>query len=390
MRVLHLAPPANKPNQITAHSFIDEEIAALRAAGVECLTLPRIETATVGDRTTTLAFAAAHWARVPPAGLRTPREMFHAVRLETTAARVIRDCEVDVVHSHFGWPAGFGGTLAASATGVPLVASLRGMDLLTAPEIGYGLRRDPLYAAAVARLLTTATRTLYATDYMRERGIAAGAPSSRATLVRKGVDLIRFRPPADREAVRAALGITRPMVLAVGTLSKRKNLSLVLDALARVMDSAWMFVIVGDGAERDTLDARAVALGIRDRVRFAGSVGRADIGRYFAAADVFVHAAVMEAAGNVILEALAVGCPIVCTDAGGPTEYVRDGETGFVVPPGDAPALASRVGQLLSSPALHCAMAHNARASAEREFDYGRMIREVIQIYVDVSTAPDS
>jgi len=387
LRVLHLAPPPNEPNQITAHSFIDEEIAALRAAGVECLTLPRIETATVGDRTATLAFAAAQWARVPAAGLRTPREMFHAVRLETTAARVIRDCKVDVVHSHFGWPAGFGGTLAASATGVPLVASLRGMDLLTAPEIGYGLRRDPLYAAAVARLLTTATRTLYATDFMRERGIAAGAPSSRATLVRKGVDLNRFRPPADRAAVRGALGITTPMILAVGTLSKRKNLSLVLDALTRLTDSAWSFVIVGDGAERDALDARAASLGIRDRVRFAGSVARADIGRYFAAADVFVHAAVMEAAGNVILEALAVGCPIVCTDAGGPTEYVCDGDTGFVVPPGDTPALASRVGQLLASPALRCEMAHNARASAEREFDYGRMIRDVIQIYVDVSSA---
>lgn len=388
MRVLHLAPPADRPDRLTAHSFIDEEIVALRAAGVRCVTLSPAAPATLAERAGATAFAMRHAARLPAPALRSARETLHAARIEHAAAQLIRDDAIDLVHSHFGWPAGFGGALAAADAGVPLVASLRGMDLLTAPEIGYGLRLDPAYDAAIAQLVRAADRTLYATEYMRARGITTGAPASRTIVVRKGVDLQRFRPPADRAAAQAAIGVSGPMILAVGTLSPRKNLRLVLDALAPLRDRPWTFVIVGEGAERDRLAAHASAAGIGDRVRFAGPIGRADIGRYFAAADLFVHAAVMEAAGNVILEALAAGCPIVCTDAGGPTEYVSDGATGFVVAPGDADAMTQRIRQLLASPALRCAMANAARASAERDFAYARMIGDLVDIYADLVMSP--
>lgn len=381
MRVLHLAPPATGPDRVTAHSFIDEEIVALRAAGVDCVTLPPMAPATMRDRASALSFAARHGVSLGAAGPAGVRAMLHALRVEQTAARMIAARRIDLVHSHFGWPGGFGGAIASAATGVPLVASLRGMDLLTAPEIGYGLRRDRAYAVALVELMRRATRTLYATEYMRARGIAAGAPVERTTVIRKGVDLIRFRPPIDRAAARAHLDVTTPLLLAVGSLSPRKNLRLVLDALAALVDLPWTFLVVGDGAERLALQAHAAALGIAARVRFVGTIERSEIGRYFAAADVFVHAAVMEAAGNVILEALAGGCPIVCTDAGGPTEYVRDGQTGFVVPPGDAAAMACRVRELLESPTLCELMARSARRSAELEFDYGRMIQDVIQLY---------
>lgn len=379
MRVLHLAPPSRCPDHLTAHSFIDEEIVALRDAGVECLTLPPDESAHWRDRGAAIALAicrAASW-RVPLA--LALGEAMHAIRLEVTAARLVRERQVEVIHSHFGWPAGFGGAIAAAIADVPLVASLRGMDLLSAPEIGYGLRRSRAYDAALGQLLQTAARTLYATEYMRREGIAAGAPADRATVVRKGVDSSRFRPGASHREV--------PVVLAVGTLSPRKNLRLVLDALARIGDLPWTFVIVGDGAERAALEARAIDLGIGARVRFAGTISRAAIGGYFASADVFVHAAVVEAAGNVILEALAAACPIVCTDAGGPTEYVRDGETGFVVPMGDAQAMSRRLRQLLASAALRCSMAHSARVSATREFAYNRMIGDLIRIYGEVAAA---
>lgn len=387
MRVLHLAPPPVTPDRITAHSFIDEEIAALRRAGVECLTLDASAAGDWRQRAAALAFAGRHAPGLPAACAATPRSMLHAMRMEWMAARLVRTACVDVVHSHFGWPAGFGGAIAARAAGVPLVASLRGMDLLTAPEIGYGLRLDRTYDAAIARLLRCATRTVYATEYMRARGIDAGAPADRTVVVRKGVDLLRFRPAADREAARIAVGVHGPMILAVGSLSPRKNLRLVLDALARLRDRPWTFVIGGEGAERDALARQAAALAMADRVRFAGPIGRERIGDYFSAADLFVHAAVMEAAGNVILEALAGGCPIVCTDAGGPTEYVRDGETGFVVRSGDAGTMAERIGQLLDSAALRRRMAQSARASAEREFAYARMIADYRQVYDDAASS---
>ena len=384
MRVLHLAPPPAQPDRLTAHTFIDEEIDALRATGVECLTLGAIADGRWSERATATAFAAKHVSGLTTAALRAPRETLYAVRAEMAAAQLIRDEQIDLIHSHFGWPAGFGGTLASADTGVPLVASLRGMDLLALPEIGYGLSLDPAYRAAVRRLVRRAARTLYATEYMRVRGIDTGAPPDRTMVIRKGVDLVRFHPPGHRAAARSEVGVVGPMILAVGTLSPRKNLAIVLDALAPLVDLPWTFVIVGDGAERAALETRAAAIGIGDRVRFAGSIGRGEIGRFFSAADVFVHAAVMEAAGNVILEALAAGCPVVCADAGGPSEYVERGRTGFVVPRADAAAMSAALRQLLGSTPLRCRMARTARESAERDFAYRRMIADYARVYDDV------
>ena len=387
MRVLHLAPPPTQPDRLTAHTFIDEEIAALRATGVDCRTLGPVGDGRWPDRAAAMAFAAKHVADLTTAALQAPRETLYAVRAEMIAAQMVRDEHIDVIHSHFGWPAGFGGALAAADADVPLVASLRGMDLLALPAIGYGLSLDPAYRAAVRQLVRRAARTLYATEYMRTRGLDAGAPADRTVVIRKGVDLVKFHPPSDRSAARTAVGVAGPMILAVGTLSARKNLALVLDALGQLVDLPWTFVIVGDGVERNALESRAAAIGIDERVQFAGSIGRGEIGRFFSAADVFVHAAVMEAAGNVILEALAGGCPVVCTDAGGPSEYVDDGHTGFVVPAGDVSAMADALRQLLASAPLRCRMARAARESAERDFAYRRMIADYARVYVDVIDA---
>ena len=105
-------------------------------------------------------------------------------------------------------------------------------------------------------------------------------------------------------AVKARLGISGPMVIAVGALKKRKGFDLLIDALSRIVTPATL-VICGDGEELGPLRQQAGAAGLSERVRFAGNVSRAEIPDYFAAADVFVHAAELEAAGNVVLEALA-------------------------------------------------------------------------------------
>jgi hypothetical protein len=154
MRVLQLAPPS--ASAITAHTFIDEEIRALGDAGVTCFTISDAEStprrhegvqilpvASPPDAMSirrTLELIARHAALLPlsMASLSNARAVFHALRIESTAASAIVDHGIDLVHSHFGWPHGFGGLLAAAETRVPLVASLRGMDLLQRPDLSYG------------------------------------------------------------------------------------------------------------------------------------------------------------------------------------------------------------------------------------------------------------
>ena len=396
-RVLHLAPSTGDPDRLTAHSFIDEEIAALGGAGVACFVLSDGASAVderqgvtilpvpgnpgFGEVGTAARFAARHALRIPWYG--SPWELFHAVRVELAASRAVAAYRIDVVHSHFGWPAGFGGALASAETGVPLVASLRGMDLLRSDALGYGLRRDAAFDRALRRLLATATRTVYATEFMRTAGIEAGAPTERAVLIRKGVDLARFHPSADRRAARRALGVHTPIVLAVGTLIPRKGYNVLLNALAPLAALPWTLVLCGDGPDRPLLEAQALALGLRDRVRFTGIVDRETIARYFSAADLFVHPAAVEAAGNVVLEALAAGVPVICTDSGGPREYVLDGQTGFVVPANDRAALTKEIRALLEQPALRASVSLTARLTAERHYDYRRLVDEYVALYED-------
>jgi teichuronic acid biosynthesis glycosyltransferase TuaC len=397
MRVLHLAPPSTSLDGLTAHSFVDEEIVALHRAGAtafivsDAIACPQVRDgidllavrpgSEVTEVVATLRFAARRAHLWLPTAMLGARETFHILRIERAAARAIVDHGIDLVHSHFGWPGGFGGVLAAAHADVPLVASLRGMDLLVRSQIGYGLRIDPLFRAALHRLLPRAARTLYATEFMRREGIAAGAPRNRTVVIRKGVDVNRFRPAPDRAAARAELGILTPLILAVGTLSPRKSYHTLIDAAALLKDLPWTLMLCGDGPQREPLERLATTLGIGDRVTFAGAVSRDDIASFFAAADVFVHPAAIEAAGNVILESLASGCPVICTDSGGPSEYVSDGQTGYIVRVGATHPLASRLRLLLQDTAHRACMSAAARTVAEERYSYTRMTSGYLRAY---------
>jgi glycosyltransferase involved in cell wall biosynthesis len=397
LKVLYLVPPVKRADQLTPHSFLDEEIEGIAETGVEVYVLSTgIERPERRGRVNLVPVPAGRWpdrlralrflARHPRAAHRGwPRYLgktVHAVRLELHAARVVRDFGIDVIHSHFGCAYGLGGILARRETGRPLVTSFRGMDLLLDDSVKYGLRRERFYDSAVRRLLPHADISTYASDYMRAHAVRMGAPESTAVTIRKGVDLDHFSWRDDAETLRRDLGIRSPMILTVAGLIKRKGVDVILRALARLSaEFDFQFVVCGEGREAAALKRLSSQLGLADRVRFVGQVSRREIPKYFAACDVFVLASHMEAAGNVLLEAMASGRPVVCTDSGGPPEYVRDGVTGVVVPPGDAAAMAGALGRLLADPRLRSRMGRSGREIAEREHRYDRMVAEYLEVY---------
>jgi glycosyltransferase involved in cell wall biosynthesis len=120
-------------------------------------------------------------------------------------------------------------------------------------------------------------------------------------------------------------------------------------------------------------------------VGFLGRLDRARIPQYFAACDALVLGSLTEGSGNVALEAMACGRPVVATDSGGPPEYVSDGETGFVVPVGDVPAMADRVRRLLDEPGLAEALGRAGRSRMVERFSYARMIGDITSLYEQVT-----
>jgi D-inositol-3-phosphate glycosyltransferase len=401
VRVLYLVSTHGWPARITPYSFIDEEIHALVARGVEPYLLSEdvavederdgvrvlpVPAGTWPERLQTLPFLRASWAHLPPGSMGTARRTFHAVRLERYATEAVRRHGIDVMHTHFA-AYGMAGMLARVHTRTPLIATFRGMDLLLDPSIDYGVRQERFYDRTIRTLLRNADMTTYVSDFMRQAGIRLGADPETARTIRKGVDLERFQVAEDRLALRRALDVPGPMILTVAGLIPRKGVDTVIEALARLPSDDATLVVCGDGYYRDQLVALSQELGVGDRVRFCGRVSRDEIAGYFAACDVFVLASRLEAAGNVVLEAMASGRPVVTTDSGGPTEFVREGRTGYVVRPGDAVALADRLQRLLSDDGLREGMGRASRQVMEEAYPYGNMIDGFLEVYRQVLDA---
>lgn len=408
MRVLYLVPQPKRPDRIGAYSFIDEEIEALADAGVEAFVLSTaapedrvlrgVNVRSAAARTSTRSrigageFLLRRRRHVPRRNLWHPMRSYRAARAEHVAAELVTAEDIDLIHSHFGWPQGYGGQLARAATGRPLVVTLRGADILLDREIGYGRRAHPCFDRAVRQLLGVADRTMYFSNYMRDKAMELGARPEVTRVIRKGVDLSHFTVADDRASLRASLGLgSAPVILTVAGLIPRKGVHHILEGLARLATShKFTFVVCGDGPERRRLEDLALSSGLQERTRFLGRVDRQTIPKYFAACDMFVLASLVEAAGNVLFEAMAAGRPVICTDSGGPSEYVRDGETGFVIPVGNAAAMAGRIGQLLDDPALQDRLGSEGRRRTMAEFGYDRMVQDIIGVYEETlaSRAP--
>jgi glycosyltransferase involved in cell wall biosynthesis len=402
MRVLYLVPQPKMPNRIAAYTFLDEEIQALANHGVEAYVLSTAvpkDSSCGGVRLVSVDARSSAAGRLAGAGfvastlrsgtvrrLRQPLAWYRSAWREHVAAKVIEEERIDIIHSHFAWPGGFGGMLARRATRRPLVASLRGTDILLDHRIDHGRRKSPVFDHAVRSLLAVADRTLYFSEFMRTHALALGAKSESTRLIRKGVDLSCFSVAADRSAAKEALAVgSRPMVLTVAGLIPLKGIHYLLEALSRLRDRYdFTFVVCGEGPERIRLEELSVSLGLGERTKFMGRVARMEVAKYFAACDVFVLASSLEAAGNVVLEAMASGRPVVCTDAGGPGEYVADGQTGFVVPVADVQGLSSRIGMLLGDPALASRLGAEGRRRAIDEFGYDRMVSDLLDVYREV------
>lgn len=399
MKVLYLLPQPKCPDRIGAYTFLDEEIQGLAAAGIEAYVLSRqvktdafcgtvrLKAARLSEVNpfTVAAFLARHAGDVPFRNLSNPWSLYHAGRMEHLAADFVRQERIDLIHSHFAWPEGFGGLLARATTGRPLVASLRGTDVLIDMSLGHGRRLEPAYDRAVRRLLRSADRTICFSRFMRDHVVSLGVSPERARVVSKGVDLSQFRPVPDhdRPEIKARLGLPAgPLILSVGGLIPLKGVHLTLQALGRLRGNhEFSFVVCGDGPELDRLRQMAEQLGLAASVHFMGAVDRSIIADYFSACDFLVHASFVEAAGNVLLEAMASGRPVICARAGGPQEYVDDGRTGYVVDTGDVESLTNRIAALLEDPDRANEMGAEGLRRARTMYAFPRMIQDIVGVY---------
>jgi len=208
-----------------------------------------------------------------------------------------------------------------------------------------------------------------------------GYASDKVEVAWNGVDRARFSfDPAGRLRVRREWGISPEEILigSVGRLHRQKGYDLLIDALASLEGERGAFkaVVIGDGPEREILEAAALRQSVP--IRFAGE--RSDIPDVLSAFDIYIQSSRYEGLSNALLEAMSVGCACVATAVDGTLDFAQDGENLLLARPGNSSALALGLGTLLEKPALRARLSGNAKITAEK-FTLERMIQGFHEAY---------
>jgi len=221
-----------------------------------------------------------------------------------------------------------------------------------------GLRTGFLRRTRTAAL-RRARRVVCPSAYLREIALGWGLDPGRVSVLPNPAPDVPELP--SRDEVRRELALDGRVLAFAGRLGPQKALGVGLEAVAAVPDV--VLAVAGDGPERPALERRVRELGLDGRVRFLGSIPREEVLRLFRAADAAVLPSAWENFPHTVVEALAVGCPVIATAVGGVPEVVRDEENGLLVPAGDPGALAAAIERFFADDGLRARLAAAAAAS---------------------------
>ena len=375
-----------------SHTFIQREVAALRSLGltVETCSVRRappasvgadqqdeaartfciIETARraphrlIGAHLRLLAVAPRRWlgalrlarATCPPGAKAALWQAFYVLEAGLLADH-LRRRGVRHLHNHFANSSCSVAMLTAQMSGIPFSFTEHGPATFFEPRL-WRLDEKIARARFVAAI----------SHFCRSQLMLFSDPAewNKISIVHCGIDPDRYdtgpRDPASKQ------------VLFIGRLEPVKGGPLLLEAFARIAERHpdARLTIIGDGPDRPALQDRAKALGMDQAVSFAGFRTQDQVAAQLASADMLVLPSFAEGVPVVLMEAMAARLPTIASRVAGVPELVLDGETGFVIPPGDLEALADRLDRLLSDPALRHTMGAAGRDRVRAEFDQTR------------------
>jgi glycosyltransferase involved in cell wall biosynthesis len=313
------------------------------------------------------------------------RDAFYRFAKEEPAA-------YDLVHANF-WMSGWVACEAKRDLGLPFAQTFHALGEIKKREQGAADASPPERQAAEFRILEEADRIL-ATCPAEVEDLTSlyGADRSRLTLVPCGVDIRKFRP-VDRSKARESLGLSdKPTIVYVGRLVPRKGVGTLVEAFALLPDylDARLVIVGGEpgvevSLEEGRLSNLAEKLGIREQVTFTGSRPQEELRRYYGAANVAVTVPHYEPFGMTPLEAMACAIPVVGSRVGGIKTSVADGKTGYLVPPKEPDALASRLLRLLCDENLRDRMGRTARRRIKEHYTWERVARLAATAFSEVA-----
>lgn len=279
---------------------------------------------------------------------------------------------------------------AARWCGVPVV--IRTVHGLSEPFMGAQALRMNAYEWLERQVHARMVDTIIGVSKQIEDRVRAGKQGRHVTCIHNGIEL-EERTAADdcRAAKRRELGLTDDIcaIGAVGRLTAVKGLETLLLAARHLLDENQKVrvVLIGDGPLRETLEARAVELGIRQNLALLGH--REDTDELMQAVDIYALPSLSEGIPMALLEAMAAGKPVAASRVGGIPEVVEDGVSGFLVEPSNPAEWAVKCRQLIRNPHMAQKMGLAARTRVEQEFSAAKMTERVSALYRQSVTRPE-
>lgn len=285
----------------------------------------------------------------------------------------------DLVHSFFDFPYCVHACVSAKRWKKPFMMGAQGT---------YGVR--PLMFLPERWLLKWCYRSAWKvtvpSHFTREKILEYAKEQYPIEIIHNGVNVARFQKQLDLSSLRTRYK-GRIILMTIGALIGRKGHDLILRALARIVpeEPRILYIIVGEGNTRKTLEALVDELHLRNHVEFCGERTRDDLVALLQIANIYVHTpkyshGKFEGFGIVYLEAGACGKPVIATDTGGVRDAIIDGQTGIIVPDLDIPGIANAVLQLLHDPEKACRLGEQGRAYA-KEHDWPIIAGKYIDLY---------
>ncbi|MCF8108716.1 MAG: glycosyltransferase [Desulfohalobiaceae bacterium] len=299
--------------------------------------------------------------------------------------RYLRRESIDILHTHLMLMHVMG-RMAGKLAGVPRIVSTHHNLAQSNHPLSRTLERltRPLSKATV--FVSLAVQTSY--GFPDQQGVAS--EPSRHTVIYNPVSMRKLQQDAartDLQAVKAQLGLRQSFVFScIGRLHASKGQAWLLEAVDRLRrnHSEFQVLVAGDGPLRTCLEEKTTGQGLEDHIKFLGF--RDDVAALLAASDCFVIPPVFEGFGLAQAEAMALGLPVISTNLPAIAEVVQHGETGLLVPPEDADALAEAMDWLMDHPQEAERMGRKAQKRVEALFSSQVIARQYATFYQDLLT----
>jgi len=273
------------------------------------------------------------------------------------------------LHAHFGLQPTTVAMLASRLSGLPFSFSAHAHDIYDENLVDRALLREKIRCAEFVITCTEYNRRVLAT-------LGGEKAAGKIIKIYHGADLTCFQP--DPSVPREPA-----LVLAVGRLVEKKGFRYLVGACRSLRDKGRSFrcIIAGEGGERDRLTQQISDLGVQDRVTLVGAQPQEQVLEMMKRATIFVLPCVVSAAGdkdglpNVLIEAMAVGLPVISTTLSGIPEVIEHGKTGLLVPSGDSVLLAEAIEKLLVNPDLRERLARAGLKKVRESFDVRKNVK---------------